>query len=688
MSAARAVAVLLVCAVLPAAFGAPLAAASYGWDGGHDLMGWPAPARAIYFAEGTTRNGFEEYLIIRNPAAVESVVTVNYLFGSGAPKAQHLTIAPRAAVSINVNGVVGPDMDVSVALAAEPGVIAEREIYFNYKGVWTGGHVTRGVPSPSDTWYLAEGTTRAGFQEWLCLQNPGAIDAAATLTYMLGTGENRREQLVIPAGSRRTIDVNSSLGPEQDVSILVEASAPLVAERPMYFDYKNAWRGGHTATGSSRLARAWDFAEGTTRPGFEEWLCIMNPGEEATARVEYMFPGEPSLVKEYPLKARARTTIFVNEAVGPEKDVSIRVTSGRDILCERPMYFLYRSTWEGGHDVLGSTAGEKTWYFPVSGAGMGFISWLCLMNPGELANRVRMEVFGEGGAYIRRDLKMAPRSRATLDLNTASEGMAHPWVKVSGTSELVAERPTYFSYEPRVEPRPFAFATWAGMELKSPIRYNDNIGAVFHEASAAGGDGGPSNPQAMQPLGICLRDDNPSRLAPGLSRSVGNATCYFIEDSRARGTWSTTACDVCAKAGTTVYAPVSGTVITAAGYMLYGKYPDVMVEIAIDGHPGYQVALLHMSQALVVKGQRVEGGLTPVGIVRDLVPYFHSGPNPYTREEGNHVHMQVNHRAGSGLSGEPPTASGAERSGEQRTRGQRVQRMEPSEPGPAVQYLR
>jgi hypothetical protein len=51
-----------------------------------------------------------------------------------------------------------------------------------------------------------------------------------------------------------------------------------------------------------------------------------------------------------------------------------------------------------------------------------------------------------------------------------------------------------------------------------------------------------------------------------------------------------------------------------------------------------------MSQLLVSVGQRVEAGKTPIGVVRDLVPYFNSGPNPYTRNDGNHTHIQINYK--------------------------------------------
>lgn len=581
---------------------------------------------------------------MRNPCSEEAVVKISYLFPQPARgQTQTVLLASGAGAQVRVNDVVGPGKDVSLAVEAEPGVIAERQVYFNYRGVWTGGHLTCGAAAPDDTWYFAEGTTRAGFSEWLCLQNMADSPVTAAITYLLGTGESLEDAVELGPRSRETVDVNARVGAGQDVSVIVRSDGPIVAERPMYFDYKGAWRGGHTVTGANELGREWFFAEGSTRRGFEEWLCILNPGPEAEARVEYLFDNGEALERRYTLGANARTTIFVNQEVGPDKDVSLRVRGGSDMLCERAMYFSYHGAQEGGHVVMGAAAGSRTWYFPTTATQDGYDSWLCVANPGVETNPVAVDVFGEAGARRTERLVMAPGSRVTVNLNNASAGIGSPWVRVSGRYSLVAERPTYFSYEPKVESEPFTFATCNGVELKSPIRYSDLKGCVFHEA-ATGGDGGPSNAQVLQPVGLCLRNDNPGRLHPAVSLGAGSDPAYFIEDTRGRGTYSTTACDVQAEAGTTVYAPATGTVLSAEGYMLYGSYPDLRVYILVDGLPGYHVAVLHMDSLRVARGQRVEAGRTPIGTVRDLVPYFNSGPNPYTRDDGNHAHVQVNYR--------------------------------------------
>jgi subtilisin family serine protease len=101
------------------------------------------------------------------------------------------------------------------------------------------------VPS----FYFAEGTTRAGFEEWLCLQNPNQAPTTAHITYMFTDGRTQTQDVSIGATSRATVEVNGVVGPDKDLSILVEAESPIVCERPMYFNYKGSWNGGHDVVG-------------------------------------------------------------------------------------------------------------------------------------------------------------------------------------------------------------------------------------------------------------------------------------------------------------------------------------------------------------------------------------------------------------------------------------------------------
>lgn len=106
-----------------------------------------------------------------------------------------------------------------------------------------------------------------------------------------------------------------------------------------------------------------------------------------------------------------------------------------------------------------------------------------------------------------------------------------------------------------------------------------------------------------------------------------------------------TSLDVGAKAGSTVYAPVTGTVVLVKDYDLYGYVPDIEVHIQPEGHPELDLVMIHQSDTKVKKGDKVAGGVTPVSSVRDIakdltdiqLSFFTAEDDP-----GNHSHIQVN----------------------------------------------
>ena len=57
------------------------------------------------------------------------------------------------------------------------------------------------------------------------------------------------KNLTIPANSRETVDVNADVGSNKEVSIKIDSTQSIVAERPMYFNYQNKWEGGHNTIG-------------------------------------------------------------------------------------------------------------------------------------------------------------------------------------------------------------------------------------------------------------------------------------------------------------------------------------------------------------------------------------------------------------------------------------------------------
>ncbi len=391
------------------------------WTGGHDVVGATAPQAEWYFAEGTTRDGFDEYLCLQNPNATAATVNVSYMLPGGiGNKTVAYTLSPLSRSTISVNGVVGAGKDVAMqVICTDPAkpVIAERPMYFDYLGL-TGGHDVLGAAAPAADWYFAEGTTRGGFDEYLCLQNPQATATNAVVTYMSGTGETQNLTVPLPAQSRYTLWLNPWVGPDKDISLKVHANANIIAERPMYFNYAGAWTGGHDVVGVNSTSTSWYFAEGTTRGGFEEYLCLQNPNATATSgAVTFMKADGSQVALPFSIGAYTRSTVRVNDVVGPEQDVSMHVTSSQGIIAERPMYFAYKGYITGGHDVMGAGGPATEWYFAEGFAGSGFEQYISLQNPGDTTAVVRATYMMKNGDTIPRDYTVAPHSRATVSVN-------------------------------------------------------------------------------------------------------------------------------------------------------------------------------------------------------------------------------------------------------------------------------
>lgn len=258
-------------------------------DGGHNTIGATAASTTWYFAEGYTGDSFEEWLCLQNPSALSAGVNITYMFRGGEALTKTITIPAYTRETLSVNSDVGPNQEVSIKIESDQAIIAERPMYFNYQGKGQGGHNTIGATSPRFAWYFAEGYTGAGFHEYICLQNPGDTSSDVTIAYRFRGGGGTTQYLTIEPGTRETVYVNSVVGPDREVSVKVTSNQLIVAERPMYFDFRG-YDGGHNVLGAVDPSYFWYFAEGYTGYGFQEYLTLQNPNANpATVSICYMY---------------------------------------------------------------------------------------------------------------------------------------------------------------------------------------------------------------------------------------------------------------------------------------------------------------------------------------------------------------------------------------------------------------
>ena len=412
-----------------------------------------------YFAEGYTGDNFQEYLCIGNPSEAAATTNVTYMFTDGTSKDSSYNVPADSRMTVDVNNEVGAGREVSIKVFSETtNLVAERPMYFNYQGVWTGGSDAVGATSPNTSWYFAEGTTLPNFDQYVTVLNP--TDSAANLTfhYMVeGQGEQDASGQV-GAHSRATFKTRDQIGSNLNASLYLSSDQNVVAERPMYFNYQglanNNWTGGHDVVGANSPAKQWYLAEGTTRGGFEEWLCLQNPSTaDITVSATYQLgsgQGDP-ISRSYTVPASQRLTVSVNMEIGPEKDDSVFLSSETDFIAERPMYFNYQgpasNNWTGGHCVLGANSSATTWFFAEGTTRDDFNEWLCLQNPGSEAAAVTITYYPASGSPVTKPWTVAPNSRLTVDVNADAGANQDVSARVTSDKPIIVERPMYFDYK-------------------------------------------------------------------------------------------------------------------------------------------------------------------------------------------------------------------------------------------------
>ena len=303
---------------------------------GTDSIGVQSPSYTWYLAEGTTDYGFETYLLIQNPSNIKTTVQVTYLTAAGPVDKPAFTIDGNSRYSINVadDNDILPSKEMSFKVVADQRVIAERSMYWDGR---RGGHDSIGTDIPAENWYLAEGSTDWGYDEYVLIGNPGSQAASVTLTYMTPTGPVFQPAMSVAAGTRATVHVNDAL-PRKDVSVKVSADHGVVAERAMYWN-KGTGKAGHEAIGVPQ-ARLQNFlAEGSTAWGFDEWILVQNPNSSpANVGIDYMTDSGLVPRNAFVLPANSRVTVHVNADV-PGVDTSARVYSNLPVIAERSMYW-------------------------------------------------------------------------------------------------------------------------------------------------------------------------------------------------------------------------------------------------------------------------------------------------------------------------------------------------------------
>ena len=157
------------------------------------------------------------------------------------------------------------------------------------------------------------------------------------------------------------------------------------------------------------------------------------------------------------------------------------------------------------------------------------------------------------------------------------------------------------------------FASVGGVTLTHPAARVERVG--FHESSHDG-----------------------ARQLEAAATAVAPVTV----ESRGRGTGARTAADVVVEPGTEIRSPVTGRVKRAGRYVLYCKHSDDYVVVEPDGHPGWEVKILHINGERVSPGDRVVAGQTVIAPRATELPFASQVDELRTADPAwPHTHIEV-----------------------------------------------
>ena len=413
-------------------------------------------------AEGVRQGTFETRIALANPSGTPAHTQLRFQRDDGVvvQATRHVPAWQRATVD---TGTL-PDLQ-GHAFAT----VVESDVFIGVDRLvqWDAGrgsHAEHGLTGASTEWYFAEGATHAGFQLFYLLQNPSAVPATVTLTYLR---EAPLAPLVrthrVPARQRHTVWVNEdergAQTPPEGVpsSVVITSDVPIVAERAMYRSVPAAYDSGHDSAGAPALETSWFFAEGSTGPLFEQYLLLGNPGSSPVpVRVTYLLPSGPTPPVTYQVPARSRYTVLVNaEHPAPgvslaATDVSMVVEADAPIVAERAMWWPGGpATWRESHVSLGADRTCSRWIVAEGQADAVTATYVLVANTATTSATVRATLLAEGAAPLTRSLVVGPGARHTIDVAevfpSARDGRFGMLVEAEGaaTSSLVVEWAMY-----------------------------------------------------------------------------------------------------------------------------------------------------------------------------------------------------------------------------------------------------
>jgi hypothetical protein len=302
------------------------------------------------------------------------------------------------------------------------------------------------------TWYLAEGSTKWGFDTQISIMNPNNNLMQALITYMMLDGTTATQIAYLQPSSQTIVMPVSVIG-AADFSTTVQVvsgTGNIAVNRVMSW-----YQPGDSppiieetsSIGTNSPTRIWFLAEGSSNWGFSTYILVQNPNAAPTnATLTFMIEGGSPRAFVRTIPAHARQTFKMSDFIG-SKDASCQVSADAPIVVERSMFRGANKAM--GHETIGAITPATTSYLAEGSTAWGFTTYVLVQNPNGVAANVKLSLQTAIGQLDGPTAVMPPNSRKTFNLNSfvntgaLTKGLDVSTI-VSSDQPVIAERAMYW----------------------------------------------------------------------------------------------------------------------------------------------------------------------------------------------------------------------------------------------------
>jgi len=304
-------------------------------------------------------------------------------------------------------------------------------------GSATGCSITDAIPAYSD--YVLNSTT---------LNGTPVPDVGGTTPLASGLAVNSSGQAagIISAGGQATVTFQAQVASDLPAGASIRNTATLSATG------LPDQEASAINPSASDLPTTWYFAEGSTQPGFDEYLLLSNMEDnDMTVTITYITDKGVEKQFNHDLPAHSRRTVFANAEMPNEVGLAAIVQGTWGFICERASYFNHNKI-DGGHQAIGSTTPANDLFFAegyTGSPGSPFDEWILVLNPDTSAANLHVTYMFPGGASEQKDYQVAGRSRFSINVDREVGEGHEVSARIESDRAIVAERAMYFTYQGR-----------------------------------------------------------------------------------------------------------------------------------------------------------------------------------------------------------------------------------------------